>query len=194
MNGWYVAGATAAYASAGLVAWGLHWALKQKRLAPTVRVLLSFAISCCISAAFGVWIVKGFAWASTMWEGSVSKELAGLIIAVPGTAVVVSTIFFLWALKPKNRPEPRDEIAAFVLPLALVLGLGGALVTVGDTIRVGTANATVSAATALVGGTSTKAKPKKPAKTTKAKPKPKESKKPVAPITPTTPPDPIAHD
>jgi hypothetical protein len=188
MNGWYVAGATAAYASAGLTAWALRWALAQKRLMPTVRVLLMFVLGCCISAAFAVWIVRLFSWASSMWEGSVSREVAGLIIAVPGAVVVISAVFTVWALKPKNRPEPRDEIAALVLPIALLLGVTGALGAVGDTIRVGTANAAVTAATALVGGTTTKAK-SRPIKTMKPEPK-----KPAAPYRPTTPPDPIVPD
>lgn len=151
-NGLVVAGVTGAAGIAGTLAYAIRWALKQKNVMPTTRVVLMFIAGCCVSVAFGVWIVKMFAAMSGMWQNSVSPSIAWFVLAIPGAIALISLIFFGWALHKSHRPEPRDEWAGFILPVVLVLGIGGALGAVGDSIRVGTKDAAVAVTTALVGG------------------------------------------
>lgn len=153
MNGLIVAGVTTAAATTAALAYAICWALKKKKLLPTVRMMLMFIVGCCASVAFGIWVVKGFALLKN-FGSQVDPAVAGLIIAIPGVATLICAIFFVHSLHPKHKPEPRDETAALILPLALILGVGGTVGAVGDGLRTGTSDFAVQAAAMLVGGAS----------------------------------------
>ncbi|MFI0406533.1 hypothetical protein [Actinomadura sp. 3N508] len=153
MSGLVAVGTTAGTATAGAMAYSIRWALTQKRILPTVRLVMMLAVGACASVAFGTWIVQGFALLRRFGSDNLSEGTAGLIIAIPAVAVLITGIFTVHSLHPKNKPQPRDEWAAFILPLAFVVGIGGALGAVGDSLVDGTSDMAVNTAAYLVGGT-----------------------------------------
>ena len=151
MNGLLVAGITATATIAAVLAWAIRWALDKKGLLPTTQMLLNFTIGCCIVVAFGVWIVKGLSLLRGFGTGEVSAVLAALIVLIPVAAAAICGIFFVYCLHPKHKPDSRDQTAALVLPIALML-ISGALGAVGDSLSKGTSEIAVNVTTKLVGG------------------------------------------
>jgi len=152
MNGLLVAGITASATVGAVVCYALWWALNKKRLMPTFRLLLMLGCGSCVTVAFGVWIVKLLAALRSFGTGNTNEVVAALIVLVFAAVAIISAVFVLHAMHPKHKPDPGDERAAFILPIALVVGVGGALGAVGDSIVQGTSDATVNLSTMLVGG------------------------------------------
>lgn len=143
------------YAGIGLIGcagllFAIRQALKSIDCAPTTRMVLLFACGCCLASSLGAWIVEAFAWFRVLGTSAVPRQVAGLIIAVPAIVVAVTGIFFVHHLKKKKTPKPRDEWSAFILPLAFVVGVGGAIGAVGDSIAKGTSDTAVNLATFAV--------------------------------------------
>lgn len=154
MNGLVAAGTTAGAATTGAMAFSIRWALAQKRILPTVRLVMMLTVGICASVAFGTWVVQGFALLREFGGDNLTEGTAGLIVAIPAVAVLISGIFTLHSLHPKNKPQVRDEWAAFILPLAFVVGIGGALGAVGNSLIDGGSDMAVNIAVRMVGGTS----------------------------------------
>ncbi|WP_242890878.1 hypothetical protein [Actinomadura litoris] len=150
MNGIVAVETTTATATAGALAFAIRWALAEKSILPTVRLLMMLTVGVCASVAFGAWVVRGFALLHDAGE-DLPGGIAGLIVAIPAMAVLISGIFTLHSLHPRNRPQMRDEWAAFILPLAFVVGVGGALGAVGDALIDGGSDMAVNMAVNLVG-------------------------------------------
>ncbi|MGI5201588.1 hypothetical protein ACQEU6_08410 [Spirillospora sp. CA-108201] len=135
------------------MAYAIRWALAEKRILPTVRMLMMLMTGSCTAVAFGTWVVMAFGLLRRFGSDNLSLGTAAIIVALPAVAVLISGIFVLHSLHPKNKPAPRDEWAAFVLPLAFVVGFGGALGAVGDSLTHGASDMAVNMAASLVGRT-----------------------------------------
>lgn len=153
MNGLVAAGTTAGTATAGAMAFAIRWALAEKRILPTVRLVMMLLFGACMAVSFGTWVVMAFGLLRRFGAANLSGGTAGLILAIPAVTVLITGIFVAHSLHPKNRPAVRDEWAAFILPLAFVVGIGGALGAVGDSLIKGTSDMAVNTAMYLVGGT-----------------------------------------
>lgn len=152
MNGLVAAGTTTGAATAGAMAFAVRWALAEKRILPTVRMVMMLLVGACAAVAFGSWVVMAFGLLRRFGSDNLSDGTAGLIVAIPAVTVLISGIFVLHSLHPRNKPQVRDEWAAFILPLAFVVGIGGALGAVGDSLIDGTSDMAVNMAVYLVGG------------------------------------------
>ncbi|WP_141575758.1 hypothetical protein [Actinomadura sp. WMMA1423] len=152
MNGIVAAGTTAGAATAAVMAYAIRWALAEKRILPTVRMLMMLLAGACAAVAFGTWVVMAFGLLRRFGSDNLSDGTAAIIVAFPAVAVLISGIFVAHSLHPKNKPATRDEWAAFILPLAFVMGIGGALGAVGDSLTHGASDMAVNMAAYLVGG------------------------------------------
>lgn len=109
-----------------VIAFMLRWALKELRKLPTVRMLLMLIAGIGLSFALGSMILGVYGWIASTSGSALPGPVAGAIVALPIGGALITLVFFLVHLHPKERPDERTEKFALALPV-LLLFIGGTL-------------------------------------------------------------------
>lgn len=107
-----------------LIAFMIRWAFKYLNILPTCRMLLMFVVGCGLSFALGSVFLAVYGWFTDTGGSVLPGQVAGVLIALPLGAAAIATIFFVFFLKPGNRPDKLAENFALALPV-LLLFVGG---------------------------------------------------------------------